>query len=53
MTKQPKFVNKIKTFYEVNLDFTVWQDNIFKIQTKTTSLTKLINPDKSSKAIVE
>eukprot|EP00347_Sterkiella_histriomuscorum_P013160 403365781 len=53
MTLNQKLIHKVKTFYEVNLDFTVWQDNIFKITTKMNSMTKLINPGNSSKVIVE
>jgi hypothetical protein len=38
---------------EVNLDFSVWQDNIFKLPTKNNTMTQLINPDKTSTIVVE
>jgi syntaxin-binding protein 1 len=44
MDREKKFVNKMKAFYEVNLDFNVWQDNIFKVQSNTNKIVELINP---------
>ena len=46
-------MGKVKTFLEVNLDFTVWQDNVFKITNKARQLGQLVNPDKTSGVIVE
>ena len=48
-----KLVNKTKSFVEVNLDFKVWQDNIFKVPTKIKQMTMLLNQDKTSPALIE
>jgi hypothetical protein len=48
-----KLVKKVRTFVEVNLDFKVWQDNVFKVPTKIKQLTKLVNQDKTPAALVE
>ena len=38
---------------EVNLDFKVWQDNVFKVPTKIKQLTKLISQEKPHPTLVE
>jgi hypothetical protein len=53
MAKVPKLVSKLRTLLEVNLDFKVWQDNIFKFPTKVKSLTDLLNRDEISGSEVE
>jgi hypothetical protein len=42
-----KLANKVRTFVEINLDFKVWQDNVFKITTKTKQLSNLLSPSAS------
>lgn len=51
LNKQEKLVNKVKTFIEVNINFTVWQENIFKIQSKAKKLNNLINADANSTVV--
>lgn len=46
MNKEFKLVKKIKTFLEVNIDYNIWQDNIFKIDSITNKINELFNPDK-------
>ena len=48
-----KLVNKVRTFVEVNLDFKVWQDNVFKVPIKIKSLPAIVNQDKTSPSLVE
>ena len=52
MSKELKLVNKIQTLLEVNVDFKVWQDNIFKIPVKIHDMNNIIDPD-NSKGLVE
>ncbi len=44
MDREKKFVKKMRAFYEVNLDFSVWSDNIFRVQSNTNKIVELINP---------
>lgn len=46
--KDTNLMSKVKSFYEVNIDFQVWQDNIYKIPCKVKQLEVLINPEKKS-----
>lgn len=46
--KERKLVEKVKSMYEVNIDFNVWADNVFKIKCSTDKILELINPGKSS-----
>lgn len=48
MNKCENLVRKIKSFYEVNIDFSVWQDNIYKVKSSKNKIIELINPDKNS-----
>ena len=43
LASSQKLVKKLRTLVEVNLDFKVWQDNVFKLPTKIKQLPKLIS----------
>ena len=43
LASSPKLANKLRTLVEVNLDFKVWQGNVFKVPTKIKQLPKLIS----------
>ena len=51
MSHCPKLVSKLRTLLELNLDFQVWQDNIFKFTTDQEQITQLVWH--SDKALVE
>jgi hypothetical protein len=53
LAKCQKLANKVRTLVEVNLDFKVWQDNIFKVPCKLKQMTQLLNQDKTSASLVE
>ncbi len=46
MSQCPKLVAKMRTLLELNLDFQVWQDNIFKIATDVDQIPQLIGQPK-------
>ena len=48
-----KLVSKVKTMLEINLDFKVWQDNIFKFPTNVKQMTQLLDRDRTSAQLVE
>jgi hypothetical protein len=49
----PKLVGKVRTLVEVNLDFKVWQDNVFKFPCNVKQMTQLLDRDRTSAALVE
>lgn len=53
LAKCSKLASKVRTLVEVNLDFKVWQDNVFKFPCNVKQMTQLLDRDRISAALVE
>ena len=53
IAKCTKLVSKVRTLVEVNLDFKVWQDNVFKFPCNVKQMTQLLDRDRTSASLVE
>ena len=54
MNLEREFAIKVKSLLEVNLDFNIWQDNIFKVESSNINkIVELINPADNSPFITQ
>ena len=48
MYREKKFAEKVRNVLEVNVDFDIWNGNVFKVVCQTQKIAELINPSKNA-----